>query len=134
MSPASPKPQVALNLCPMCRAAIDAVVPPSVVMPCPQCGHRVSVWPLPDGLQVFGERSAERVIAMAADKLVLSPDKITPTDGLNELGADSLDVVEILMEIEHELDITIATEEQETVRTVGDVIRVVDSCLSAKKE
>ena len=135
MSPVSPKPRIGLNCCPKCEAAFPTAAPePGALLPCPICGHCLRVWFFAAGLQVFGQQSAERTIAVTAEKLALSAEKITPADGFAELGADSLDVAEILMEIEGELHISLTNEEAETVRTVGDVIRAVDTCLSEKND
>ncbi len=135
ISPASPQPRIGLNGCPKCHAAVIVEVSaPGAAIACPHCGHWLKVRSLPDGLQVFGERSAERTIARFAEHADLAIEKITPGLEFPDVDADSLDLVEITMEIEGDLDITLESEETESVRTVGDVIRAVDFCLSGKKE
>lgn len=64
----------------------------------------------------------EKVQAMLAEALGISADKITPDARIIEdLGADSLDVVELLSRLEDEYGITIPDEDVETLKTVGDV-------------
>lgn len=46
---------------------------------------------------------------------------------LDELDADSLDVVEVVMAIEDEYDIEIPDEEAENVRTIGDIVKILSS-------
>jgi acyl carrier protein len=64
----------------------------------------------------------ERVIAIIADKLGLEKNEIDPTKKFIDLGADSLDVVELIMDFETEFDISIPDSEAEKIRTVGDII------------
>jgi len=53
----------------------------------------------------------------------VSKDQITPeTSFINDLGADSLDTVELVMELEEEFDITIPDEEAEKIQSVGQAI------------
>ncbi len=64
----------------------------------------------------------EKVKAMLADALGISADKITPEARIIEdLGADSLDVVELLSRLEDEYGITIPDDDVENLKTVGDV-------------
>ena len=72
----------------------------------------------------------ERVIQIISDKLALDPDQITPDSRFNEdLGADSLDVVELLMALEDEFGLTIDEEEAENIVTVRDVVRYIQENL-----
>ncbi|MBQ4473385.1 MAG: acyl carrier protein [Lachnospiraceae bacterium] len=65
----------------------------------------------------------EKVRDIIADVLNLKPEEITrETTFVNDLGADSLDVFQIVMEIEDTFDIEIPNEEAETIVTVGDVV------------
>lgn len=66
---------------------------------------------------------AERVIDIVAEQLGVEKDKITPeTSFVNDLGADSLDTVELVMELEEEFDINIPDEAAENIQTVGQAI------------
>ena len=66
---------------------------------------------------------AERVIDIVAEQLGVEKDKITPeTSFVNDLGADSLDTVELVMELEEEFDINIPDDAAEKIQTVGQAI------------
>ena len=68
----------------------------------------------------------EKVIQIVCDQLGVSKDKVTPqTSFVNDLGADSLDTVELVMEFEEEFDINIPDEDAEKIQSVGDAIRYV---------
>ncbi|MSR47834.1 MAG: acyl carrier protein [Planctomycetes bacterium] len=55
-----------------------------------------------------------------------SKDKITmATSFVNDLGADSLDTVELVMEFEDEFDVNIPDDEAEKIQTVGDAIKYI---------
>ena len=65
----------------------------------------------------------EKVQAMLADALGVSADTITPDARIIEdLGADSLDVVELLSRLEDEYGITIPEDDVENLKTVGDIV------------
>ncbi|MBQ7449397.1 MAG: acyl carrier protein [Paludibacteraceae bacterium] len=75
-----------------------------------------------------------RVIAIIADKLGVDPSTVTPeADIQSDLGADSLDTVEMIMEFEKEFGIQIPEEETERIKTVGDAIAYVEEA-KAKAE
>ena len=66
---------------------------------------------------------AERVNKIIVDKLGVDESEITKEASFtNDLGADSLDTVELIMEFEKEFDISIPDEEAETIQTVGNAI------------
>ena len=69
----------------------------------------------------------EQVKKIVADKLGVSEEKVTETAAfVNDLGADSLDVVEFVMEVEKEFDITIPDEAAAKLVTVGDAVKYID--------
>ncbi len=69
----------------------------------------------------------ERVIDIVADQLGVSKEQITPeTSYVNDLGADSLDVVELVMEFEEEFDINIPDDAAEKIQTVGQTIEYIE--------
>lgn len=70
---------------------------------------------------------AERVIDIVAEQLGVGKEKITPeTSFVNDLGADSLDTVELVMELEEEFDISIPDDAAEKIQTVGQAIEFIE--------
>ncbi|MBI5431968.1 MAG: acyl carrier protein [Planctomycetes bacterium] len=70
----------------------------------------------------------ERVIKIVCDQMGTTPDKITQeTSFINDLGADSLDTVELVMEFEDEFEISIPDEDAEKIQSVGDAIKYIKS-------
>lgn len=66
---------------------------------------------------------AERVKKIIVDKLGVDDAQVTPEASFtNDLGADSLDTVELIMEFEKEFDISIPDEQAEKIQTVGQVV------------
>jgi acyl carrier protein len=69
----------------------------------------------------------ERVINIVAEQMGQTKDKISrQTSFVNDLGADSLDTVELVMEFEDEFDINIPDEDAEKIQTVGDAIKYIE--------
>jgi acyl carrier protein len=69
----------------------------------------------------------ERVIEIVSEQMGVAKDQITKeTSFVNDLGADSLDTVELVMEFEEEFDITIPDEEAEKIQTVGQAIQYIE--------
>ena len=65
----------------------------------------------------------ERVVAIIADKLVVDAGEVVETASFQkDLGADSIDLVELIMELEREFDLSIPDEKAEEIKTVGDAI------------
>jgi len=65
----------------------------------------------------------ETVTSIIVEKLGVDESDVTPDASItNDLGADSLDTVELIMEFEKEFDLTIPDEEAEEIATVGDAI------------
>ena len=70
----------------------------------------------------------EKIREIIADKLSINEDEITMDSSfLEDLNADSLDIVELIMALEDELDMEIPDEDAENFVTVGDVVRFVKS-------
>ena len=68
----------------------------------------------------------EKLKKVIAEVLNVDPDEITlETTFLDDLGADSLDVFQIIMGIEEEYDIEIAQEEAEKIVSVGDAVEAI---------
>jgi len=65
----------------------------------------------------------ERVIEIVSSQMGVEKDTVTKdTTFVNDLGADSLDTVELVMEIEEEFDITIPDDEAEKIQSVGQAV------------
>ncbi|MEM8559365.1 MAG: acyl carrier protein [Bacteroidota bacterium] len=76
----------------------------------------------------MASEAAQKVKAIIADKLgVDESDVVRDANFTNDLGADSLDTVELIMEFEKEFDLTIPDEDAEQIATVGDAIDYVES-------
>jgi acyl carrier protein len=70
---------------------------------------------------------AERVIDIVAEQLGVDKEKVKPeTHFINDLGADSLDTVELVMELEEEFDINIPDDAAEKIETVGQAIHFIE--------
>ena len=66
---------------------------------------------------------SERVAKIIVDKLGVDESEVTQEASFtNDLGADSLDTVELIMEFEKEFDISIPDESAEQIQTVGDAV------------
>lgn len=75
---------------------------------------------------------AERVKNIIVEKLGVDDSQVTPEASFtNDLGADSLDTVELIMEFEKEFDISIPDEEAENIQTVGQAISYLEKNLEA---
>ena len=69
-----------------------------------------------------------RVKAIIVDKLGVDESEVKPEATFtNDLGADSLDTVELIMELEKEFNITIPDDQAEKIATVGDAIAYVEA-------
>ena len=72
--------------------------------------------------------SFEKVRKLLAEQLNIAADKIDlKSRVIEDLGADSLDVVEMLMVLEDEFNITVSDEESLELKTVGDIVNLIDS-------
>jgi acyl carrier protein len=74
---------------------------------------------------------ASRVKAIIVDKLSVEETEVTnEANFANDLGADSLDTVELIMEFEKEFGITIPDDQTESITTVGDAIAYIEQKLN----
>lgn len=79
-------------------------------------------------IQTIMSDIAQRVKAIIVDKLTVDENEVTPTAEFSkDLGADSLDTVELIMEFEKEFGINIPDEDAEKITTVGDAISYIES-------
>lgn len=73
----------------------------------------------------------EKVIDIISNQLGIEPDAITPEASvIDDLGADSLDVVELVMALEEEFDVEIPDEEAEKIKSVGDIFSYMETTLA----
>ena len=70
---------------------------------------------------------SQRVIDIVAEQLGVDKEKVaSETSFVNDLGADSLDTVELVMELEEEFDINIPDDAAEKIQTVGQAIQFIE--------
>lgn len=68
-----------------------------------------------------------RVKSIIVDRLGVDENEVTETAGFTtDLGADSLDTVELIMEFEKEFNIAIPDDQSESISTVGDAIKYIE--------
>lgn len=74
------------------------------------------------------EKTTEhRIKDIIVDQLGVNPDQVTPdAKFIEDLGADSLDTVELIMALEEEFGIEVPDEEAEKLQSVGDVIKYIE--------
>lgn len=69
----------------------------------------------------------QQIVPLIAEKLGVKPSEVTMDASFtNDLGADSLDTVELMLDFEKKFNITIPDDQQENIVTVGDVIRLIE--------
>lgn len=73
----------------------------------------------------------EKVRDIVVEQLDVDENDVTMESAIvDDLGADSLDVVDLVMSIEEEFDVEIPDEEVENIKTVGDIVKYVESASS----
>ena len=77
---------------------------------------------------------SEKVKAIICEQLMVDPDDVNPDSSfVEDLGADSLDTVELIMEFEDEFSIEIPDEEAEKISTVGEATAFLENLLANKE-
>ncbi|HMA59234.1 MAG TPA: acyl carrier protein [Halanaerobiales bacterium] len=72
----------------------------------------------------------DRIVKVVSEELAISEDEITEDASfIDDLGADSLDVVELIMALEEEFDIEIPDEDAEEIATVSDAVDYIEGNL-----
>ena len=71
----------------------------------------------------------EKLVSYAAKQLELDPSEITPDSTFESLGIDSLDIVEMIMDLESELGVELEMEDQK-IATFGELAEFIDSKLA----
>lgn len=70
----------------------------------------------------------EKVREILMDQLDVEEDAVTMDSNIqNDLGADSLDIVDLVMALEEEFDCDIPDEEIENIKTVGDIVKYIEN-------
>ena len=70
----------------------------------------------------------DKIAQVLSEQLGVDKGQITESSKIVEdLGADSLDVVELLMNLEEEYGVTVSDEEAGSISTVGDIVKLIDS-------
>ncbi len=70
----------------------------------------------------------EKVKGVLVDQLDVEEDQVTMTSSIvDDLGADSLDVVDLIMSLEEEFNVEIPDTEVEKIKTVGDIVHYIET-------
>ena len=77
--------------------------------------------------------TVNRVKSIIAEQLGVKPEEVTPEASfVEDLGADSLDTVELVMALEEEFGIEISDEDAEKMTTVGDALKYIEDKIAKK--
>ena len=69
----------------------------------------------------------EKVNSILIDQLDVEEEKVTPEASItDDLGADSLDIVDLVMSLEEEFDLEIPDDQVENIKTVGDIVKYIE--------
>jgi acyl carrier protein len=86
--------------------------------------------PLSEGSSVSVE---QKVIEIVCEHLAVNKEQVTrATNFIDDIGADSLDIVELIMELEEEFDIQIPDDQAEKIKTVGEAIDYIEREIGKK--
>ena len=79
------------------------------------------------------EQIRQRVIDIVCEHLAVNKDQVTDnTSFIEDIGADSLDIVELVMELEEEFDIQIPDDQAEKIKTVGEAVEYIKAAVKNK--
>ena len=79
------------------------------------------------------EQIRQRVIDIVCEHLAVNKDQVSDnTSFIEDIGADSLDIVELVMELEEEFDIQIPDDQAEKIKTVGEAVEYIKAAVKAK--
>jgi acyl carrier protein len=132
MIPTSRTPEGEPNYCPVCKSliSIEPSHPPGDA-PCPKCGRLLWFGQTSSGMHCYDRDAVtgilERLRRILAERLALSANDVTwSAPFIEDVGADSLDILELVMELEEEFEITIPDDQAEKIKTVGDAIDYIE--------
>ena len=74
----------------------------------------------------------DRVIEIVCENLGVNKEVTEKTSFIEDVGADSLDIVELIMELEEEFEINIPDEQAEKIKTVGEAIEYIEREIAKK--
>lgn len=75
----------------------------------------------------------EKVVEIIAEQLGVKPEQVTSEASIaNDLGADSLDMAELMIAFEEEFDIDIKEEDAQNIETVGEVVHHIQAAVDGK--
>ena len=70
----------------------------------------------------------EKVCSIIAEQLGIKTEAVSKeSDVINDLGADSIDIVQLLMAMENEFGVTVSEDDADKLKTVGDIVSLIDS-------
>jgi acyl carrier protein len=123
----NPTPAHVPNWCPFCGALLADPVERSGTVPCVSCKRPLWFTRAPDGVWFHDPADVAairaRVVRVVCENLGVNPDEITDAMSFTgNIGADTLDIVEFVMELEEEFGVTIPDRDAERMVTVGDVV------------
>ena len=87
----------------------------------------------PEGMSVADDQIRQRVIDIVCEHLAVNKETVTDTTSfIEDIGADSLDIVELVMELEEEFDIQIPDDQAEKIKTVGEAVSYIREAVKNK--
>ena len=93
-----------------------------------------NVYLCPNSIWLFMQDVSKRVAQILIEKLGIAESEITPDANLvKDLGIDSLDYAEIVMDFEQTFDIKIPDDDAEKLSTIGNAVKYIESKLTEKK-
>ena len=121
-------PEGVPNHCPICDTNI-CVDPshPQGDAPCPNCGTLLWFFESSAGIRFHESKTVaplrKKLLQIICENLRVNEERLTPsTSFLGEIGADSLEIVELVMELEDAFSVPIPRKDAEKIKTVGDAI------------
>jgi len=121
-------PEGVPNHCPICHTqiVIEPSQPPGDA-PCPKCGTLLWFIRTSECVRVYETEAVaplrDKIIDVICENLGLSKDQVLRSPSfIADVGADSLDIVDLVMELEEEFEVSIPDNEAERIRTIWDAV------------